>query len=243
MKFVATKMSVNPDTMSRLLVFSFAMLISVTTSAQTVKANQKQNRIKGNATVGYAVELEGKADATEDELIKFLKEYGKPRSTTDYVSVTSPVLGGNTYDGKTLYATVTGDDKKAQVWIGIDTAEWKAASEPALERIEKLAYQFGVWFYRSQVQKEIDESQRAFDATEKQKVRLTNQAKDLTIRAGENQQERAQLEKKLELNSLEKAVLEQKLLNNKKSQDSVSNAGLQIKKVLDAQKEKQKRIN
>jgi hypothetical protein len=229
--------------MNRLVIFSFAMLLSVAVCAQTIKVNSKPNRIKGNACAGFVADLDGKSGTVEDELIKFLKEYGKPRSTTDYVSVTSPLLGGNTYDGKTFFATVSGDDKKAQVWIGIDTTEWKALSSDALERIEKLTYQFGVWFYRNQAQKEIDESQRAFDATEKQKLRLTNQVKDLTVRLGDNQQERTHLEKQLEVNSLEKAVLLQKIENNKKSIDSVANAGLQIKKVLDAQKEKQKRIN
>ena len=149
----------------------------------------------------------------------------------------------STYEGKTLYGTVTGDDKKAQVWLGIDTAEWKTSSSAILERIEKLAYQFGVNFYRDQIQKEIDESQRAFEATEKQKVRLTNQVKDLNLRLSNNEQEKNHLEKSLEANSLEHAVLLQKLTNNKKSQDSVANAGVQIKKVLEAQKEKQKKVN
>ncbi len=209
--------------MNRLAIFSFAMLLSLSALAQTVKVNAKSNRIKGNACAGFSVDLDGKADDVENSLIKFLKDYGKPRSTTDYVSVTSPTLGGSLYDGKTLYATVTGDDKKAQVWLGIDTAEWKTSSSSVLERIEKMGYQFGVTFYKEQIQKEVDETQRAFDATEKQKVRLTNQVKDLTLRLSNNEQEKIHLEKSLEANSLEHAVILQKIENNKKSQDSVAN--------------------
>lgn len=229
--------------MNRLAIFSFAMLISLSAVAQTVKVNSKTNRIKGNACAGFAVDLDAKSTLAEDALVKFLKDYGKPRSTSDFVSVSAPTFGGSTYDGKTLYATVSGDDKKAQVWIGIDTAEWRSSSSASLERIEKMAYQFGVNFYRDQIQKEIDESQRAFDATEKQKLRLTNQSKDLNLQLSNNEQERVQLNKQLETNVFEKAVLQQKLLNNKKSQDSVANAGLQIKKVLDAQRERQKKVN
>jgi hypothetical protein len=238
-----TKMTLNHHTMTRLAIFSFAMFLSLSAFAQTVKVNAKSNRIKGNACAGFSADLDGKADDIENALAKFLKDYGKPRSTTDYVSVTGPTLGGSTYDGKTLYGTVTGDDKKAQVWLGIDTAEWKTSASTALERLEKMAYQFGVNFYKDQIQKEIDESQRAFDATEKQKVRLTNQVKDLNLRLSNNEQEKVHLEKSLEANSLEHAVLLQKLTNNKKSQDSVANAGMQIKKVLEAQKEKQKKVN
>jgi hypothetical protein len=138
---------------------------------------------------------------------------------------------------------VTGDDQKAQVWLGIDTAEWKTSSASVLERIEKIVYQFGVTFYQEQIQKEVDETQRAFDATEKQIVRLTNQVKDLTLRLSNNEQEKIHLEKSLEANSLEHAVILQKIENNKKSQDSVVNAGLQIKKMLDVKKEKQKKVN
>ena len=187
--------------------------------------------------------MDGKADDVENSLIKFLKDYGKPRATTDYVSVNGPTLGGSFYEGKTLYATVTGDDKRAQVWLGIDTAEWKTSSSSVTDRIEKMAYQFGVNFYKEQIQKEIDETQRAYDATEKQKLRLTNQVKDLNLRLSNNEQEKIHLEKSLEANSLEHAVILQKLENNKKSQDSVANAGLQIKKMLDAKKEKQKKVN
>lgn len=236
-------MNVKSQTMNRLAIFSFAMLISLSAVAQTVKVNSKSNRIKGNACAGFSLELDGKADDVENSLVKFLKEYGKPRSSTDYVSVTGPTLGGSFYDGKTLYATVTGDDKKAQVWLGVDTAEWKTSSVSALDRIEKMAYQFGVNFYKEQIQKEVDESQRAFDATEKQKTRLANQVKDLNLQLSNNEQEKVHLEKSLEANSLEHAVLLQKIANNKKSQDSVANAGMQIKKILDAKKEKQKKVN
>ena len=236
-------MNVKTQTMNRLLIFSFVVFFSFSALTQTVKVNSKSNRIKGNTCAGFLLELNGKADDIENSLVRFLKDYGKPRSTTDYISVSEPTLGGNTYEGKTLFGTVTGDDKQAQIWIGIDTVEWKTSSDPALGRIEKMAYQFGVTFYKDQIQKEIDESQRAFDATEKQKNRLANQNKDLTLRLGYNEQERVQLEKQLQSNSLEHAVLLQRIENNKKSQDSVANAGIQIKKVLEAQREKQKKVN
>jgi hypothetical protein len=239
-----TKMTLNPDTMKRLAVFSFALLITSFTWAQTIKVVKKDNRIKGNMALGYGFEIEGKSDDVEGALSKFLKEYGKPRSTSEYISVSAPTINGTVYDGNTLYATATGDNKKSQVWIGLDTTEWKARDFNAvLDKIEKMTYQFGVRFYRDGAQRDIDESQRAFEATEKQKVRITNQTKDLNIRLANNDQERIQLEKSLEANKLEKAVLLQKLENNRKSQDSVANAGSQIKKVMESQKERQKKIN
>jgi hypothetical protein len=233
----------NTSTINRLAIFSLAMGLSLSTYSQTIKVYAKNNRIKGIMSSGYAADLDGKAGDVEDLLTKFLKGYGKTRVTFDYVAVPGPTLGGKLYEGKTMYGTTTGDDLKTQVWIGIDTAEWRDNSSDALQRIEKLVYQFGVTYYRSLVQKEIDESQRAFDATEKQKLRLANENKNLNSRLTKNEADKIRLEKLLELNKLDHAVLLQKIVNNKKSQDSVSNAGLQILKVLEAKKEKQKKVN
>ena len=230
--------------MKRLVVFSFAILVSSFAGAQSVKTAKKENRVKGTQAIGYSIELNGQADEVENALNKFLKEYGKTRVSSSYITVLSPAIGGSVYEGNALYATVSGDDTKSQVWIGLDTTEWRGRDiERVMDRVEKLTYQFGVKFYRDGVQKEIDLSQQALDATEKQIVRLTNQNKDLNTRLLNNEQDKIRLEKSLELNKLDHAVLLQKIENNKNSQDSVANAGAQIKKVLEAQKEKQRKIN
>jgi predicted aspartyl protease len=237
-------MTLNPETMKRLAVFSFAFLLTSLLSAQTIKVTKKNNRIKDNLATGFALELNGKAEDVEDALPRFLKDYGKTRSTSDYVSVLSPALGDIVFEGNTLYATSEGTETKSIVWIGLDTVEWRDRDvKKVLGRVEKLVYQFGVKFYRDQIQKDIDESQQAFDATEKQQVRLTNQNKDLNLRLGNNEQERIHLEKAVEVNKLEKAVILQKIENNKKSQDSVFNAGVQIKKVLEMHKARQTKVN
>jgi len=44
-------------------------------------------------------------------------------------------------------------------------------------------------------------------------------------------------------NQLDHFVLLQKIENNKKSQDSVANAGVQIKKVVESHKERQRKVN
>ena len=229
--------------MNKLASFSLAIMLSLNAYSQTIKVNSKSNRVKGTLCLGFALDIDGKAKDVEDALAKFLKDYGKTRVSFDYVAVPSPTLGGTLYDGKTLYGTTTGDDAKAQTWMGIDTAEWKSNSSATLERIEKMVYQFGVKFYRDLIQKEIDESQQAFEATEKQKLRLVNENKNLNTRLANNEQDKIKLEKLLEINKLDHAVLLQKIENNKKAQDSVNTAGLQIKKVVEAKKERQRKVN
>jgi len=230
--------------MKPLIMFYLMMAMTGFSHAQTIAVVSENHRIKGSNAPGYSLELTGSMADAESSLPKFLKNFGKTRTNVDYTSVSNPFLGGITYEGKTLYATLKGNEKKCEVWIGMDTTEWRGEDiARILEKVKKVVYQFGVRFYFDLVQKEIDESQQAFDATEKQKARLVNQNKDLNIRLSNNEQERLHLQKSLENNELERMVIFQKLENNKKEQDSVANAGLQIKKVLDAQKEKQKRIN
>jgi hypothetical protein len=231
--------------MKRLPIFS--LIIAFATSAfaqQPIKVIKKGRDINTVPSLGRAIDLKGKASEVNESLGRFLKDIGKTRTTADYYWTVSPYLGGIAYNGNVLYSATNGDDTKAQVWVGIDTAGWRGTDfNKVMGAIEKMIYQFGVQFYREQIQKEIDQSQQAFEATEKQKLKLVNQSKDINQRVADNDQERAHLEKSLTTNKLEKAVLLQKLANNKKSQDSITNAGLQIKKVMDLQKEKQKKVN
>ena len=72
---------------------------------------------------------------------------------------------------------------------------------------------------------------------------MLNQNKDLSIKLSNNEQEKIQLDKTLETNKLENAVLKVKLDNNKKAQDSLANVGLQIKKVMETHRDRQRKIN
>ena len=231
--------------MKNVVMFCFVFSIASLSLAQpTITVIKKTHKIKATTANGFSVDLTGTIKEAENSLPKFLKNYGKTRTGFDFTTVSSPFMGGITYEDKTLYATADGDDKKVTVWMGIDTAEWRGEDiNSVLKKINKVVYEYGVHFYFDQAQKEIDESQQAFDATEKQKNRLVNQNKNLNLQLSNNEQEKIRLEKALEANALEKAVLLQKIENNNKAQDSVANAGVQIKKVLDAQKEKQKKIN
>lgn len=231
--------------MKRLTTLSFAMAVTIFSLAQQpLKVTKKENIVNEVKSYGRAIDMNGKAEDVNAFLGKYLKEIGKTRTTADYYWVASPLLSETAYDGNVLYAKTNGDDKKTQVWIGIDTAGWRGRSmDKVFAAIEKFTYQFGVRYYRDLVQKDIDQSQQALEATEKQKLKLVSQNKDLNSKVASNDKERARLEASLQNNKLEKAVLLQKLVNNKRSQDSVALVGVQVKKVMDAQVAKQKKIN
>lgn len=230
--------------MRALLISASILALSVGAMAQKIQTSKKENTIKGKAAIGYWVELEGKKEPVANDLGKYLKDFGRAKNLFDNLTLNNPSLGGTVYEGKTLYASAEGDEKKVNVWVGIDTSEWRGTDlNNVWPNIEKIVYQYAVRHYKGKSQNEMGQTQAALEAVERQKNRLQNQSKDLALKLSNNEQEKLHLEKSLEANAFEHAVLLQKIANNKKSQDSVAAAGLQIQKVLDGQKEKSKKIN
>lgn len=226
-------------------IFSFLLILVTGFSfSQKVTVEKASRTIKGGEASGYAAELNGSTEAVSQALNKFLKDYGKTRNAGGVITISSPVLGGMTYAENIAYASVKGDAVKASAWIGLNPAEWPGNdTEVLIDRIKDMVYQFGVKFYRDQIQVEIDQTQQALDATDRKLQRLVSQNKDLNTKLVSNEQELIKLEKAIVDNKNEHVVLLQKLDGNKLSQDSVTNAAVQIRKVLEAQKERKQKVN
>ena len=221
------------------------LLISGLATSQTVKVKTQQQRIKGENIDGYAVDMEGhKADVTSS-LTKYLKETGKIKFlSSDPLVITDPIFNGTVYPKKSIYAYTTESGNIVTVWLGIMASEWEQKDlTPINKQLQRMANEFGVRFNRERVQTQIDETQQALDAVDKQSIRFINQGKDLTTKLTSNELEKIKLTKALEANTLENAVLKVKIDNNKKAQDSIANAAVQIKKVKEVQLEKLRKIN
>ena len=232
--------------MNKFLVSALLMVTAIISHGQTVTVNKQKEKVKSESIDVYAITLEGKKEDISSSWNKYLRDVGKPKlMVTNPLTISDPIMNGKTYSGKVFYADIKkNNETSSTVWAGINPTEWSESEVEDVNRgLEKLVYQFGVTFYRQKVQKQIDESQQALEAVEKQKQRTLSQNKDLTLKLSNNEQEKIQLEKSLEANKLENAALKIKLENNKKAQDSLANVGVQIKKVMDSHKEKQRKIN
>lgn len=222
-------------------LFCFPLFI---VNAQTVAVSKQQERVKGDNADGYALEIDGAREDVSPAWNKYLKEIGKLRSSEDMISITEPVIGGTAYAKGMVYATTTGSEKKSKVWIGLKESEWTVNDiQIVYKELEAITYRFGVKFYRDKIQLQINEVQQASDAVDRQSLRLLNQSKDLALKLSNNEREKIRLEKAIEANRLEHEVMLLKIVNNKKSQDSVANAGVQIKKVGEMNKERQRKVN
>ena len=230
--------------MMKKLTLILALGLTSVAYSQKVAVNKKSEKVKGETAEGFSTELEGKKETVATAWNKFLKDLGKVKAGADYQFVENPALGGTVYNTGIVYFNTRGNAEKSTAWLGIKGAEWTVNDIKIVEnQLEKLAYQFGVKYYRDKIQAQIDEGQQALDAVVRQQQRLTTQSRDLTIKLGNNEQEKIQLEKSIEVNKLEHLVTLQRIVDNKKSQDSVAVVGEQIKKVIEMHKERQRKVN
>jgi predicted RNase H-like nuclease (RuvC/YqgF family) len=230
--------------MNKFLFFNLFLFISSLAQGQTITVNKQNEKVKGETIEVFALSLEGKKEDIKSAWIKYLKEMGKLKLLGRPMTVSEPVISGTPFSKGIVYAGTNEGDKTSTVWMGINSKEWDDKDITYANReLQKMISQFGIKFYRDQVQVQINETQQALDAVAKQQQRLLNQNKDLTIKLGNNDQEKIQLEKSLEANKLENAALKIRLENNKKAQDSLVNSNDQIKKIMELHKEKQRKIN
>lgn len=219
--------------------------ICATASAQTISVKKQTEKVKGDKLEGYATEVEGKYADVNSQWTKFIKEIGRMKLfSSDPVVITEPNFNGSVYPKGIIYAHIFENGNTCRVWLGIQPTEWEEKDVViANKQLEKLINQFGVQFQRFKVQTQIDETLEATAAVEKQKQKLLNQAKDLTLQLTNNEQEKLHLEKSIQNNKLENEALKIKIEKNKKAQDSLANVGEQIKKMTITHQEKMRKIN
>jgi hypothetical protein len=218
--------------MNKFSVFGISMLLSLGVAGQTVSVKTQDEAIDG-----------AKVDNVQVAWVKFLRDYGKVRQG-DHITVLDPVINGLTFAKHTIHANATEKGDNTIVWLGIKPGDWESSDVSRINHeLEKMVKQFGLKYYRDKIQVQIDEAQQATDAVEKQKLRMLNQGKDLANSLINNGKQKVDLEKAIEANKLEKMVLEVKIANNKKAQDSLLHAGEQIQKMKVVHQERQAKVN
>jgi hypothetical protein len=223
----------------------FALILFIAVSfpmlAQSVKVSKETARIKGESVEGYAVELEGTPEDITVAYTKYIRSFAKLKMGANPITTSEVVIKGASYKSP-IYALVKEKDARGVAWIGLKESEWNDDAEKVSKEFERILYNFGVKYYRDKIQAQIDESVRALQAVEKQQQRLVTENKNLNTRLENNEKEKVQLEKSLDVNKLENLNLLTKIEQNKKSQDSVTVAAEQIKKIVEMHKERQKKV-
>lgn len=219
--------------------FFFLACVPIFCAAQNIELKQQSENIDGHNAYGFRVDLPATDEEVRSSLVRFMKAYGKTKTSSEFIAVSDAILEGNKITG-TLYATTTESGKGSIAWIGVAST---AGEESAFDHdLKKLTYNFAVTFQREQIQLQIDESLRALQAVERQHSRLQNQHKDLTNKVEGNKKEKISLEKALFENKNELENLTRKLATNAYAQDSVAKATEQIRKIVEMHRERQRKV-
>ena len=226
----------------KFFILLLPFFIAAHTEAQTVKVKKEKSTVKGESLDGYSVELQGTLSEVSASFMRFLKTIGKVKQG-DFLLVSEPNINGLPLSHP-LYGVSTQNGKTATAWLGYNSSNWQKEELDKLNKeLEKVMKDFGVKFYRDQIQAQIDESLRASQAVEKQQQRLLNENKSLSSKLEDNKRKKVQLEKSIANNKVENTTIIRKLELNKKAQDSVAVAAEQIKKVVEMHKERQRKVN
>lgn len=210
--------------------------------SQTVKVKKEESRIKGENVEGFAVDLDGKAEDVGISFNKYLKSLGKTRLNDGTYVLSESTINGTGYKNP-IYGVVKEKGGKTVAWLGIKKTEWPEGADKISKELETLIREFGVKYHKDVIQLQIDESIRALNAVEKQQTRLTTQGRDLNLKIEDNKREKIQLEKSIENNKLEYETLLKKIAKNKHDTDSMVVVNEQVKKVVEVNREKQKKVN
>jgi hypothetical protein len=228
------------NTIKKFFALSIFMLAGVLAYAQKVTVSGNTERVNGKNYEGYSTELTGSLEEVNSSLTKYLKTFGKVKNTGNQAQVSEVQINLTKY-ANPFFASSKAKGDKVIVWMGVSDESDSAKS--IRNQLEKLVYNFGVKFYKDKIQADVDESLRAQNAAEKQQQRLTLEGKNLISRQEMNAKERLRLEKALTNNRLDSAKFVTAIVRNKNSQDSLAIATEQIKKMVEAHKERQRRVN
>lgn len=226
------------------LIVLLTLFGALQVTAQKVTVTKKGERIKGETADGYGTTLEGKKEEIASAWSKYVRTLGKVKSGSGYDFVEGPAMGGTVYTSGIVYAKNDGGAESSTVWLGIRPDEWTVNDIKIVEEtVEKLVYQFGIKFYKDKIQAQIDEAQKALNIVVRKQQQLSTENKNLNSKLTFNEQQKIQLEKSLEANKLEHLVLEQKIVNNLKAQDSVSATTVPIKRAIEMHQERLRKVN
>lgn len=227
-------------TVKKFFALGILMLAGVLAHAQKVTVNKNSDRINGKNCDGYSTELTGSLEEVNTSLVKYLKTIGKVKATGNQFQVSEAQVNLTRYPAP-FFSSTKAKGENVAVWMGVEKAA--DSVKDIQNELEKLVYNFGVKFYKDKIQADVDESLRAQIAAEKKQQRLALESKNLASRLDMNQKEKLRLEKALVNNRLDSAKFVTAITKNKISQDSLVIATDQIKKMVEAHKERQRKVN
>ncbi|MDN4165889.1 hypothetical protein QWY31_10270 [Cytophagales bacterium LB-30] len=217
----------------------FSGLAASEAQAQKVSVQPDQQRVAEKKLQGYSVTLEAKKDKVEPVLLSYLKDKGRVENKKTYLHLREHSFGNLLAVPQSLYAQASSKGLQTVVFFGIDSSAIDPANwELARKELERYTYDFGITYYRDEVQKQINEAERATEYTSKNYQKLINEGNSLSKQLENAKAEKEKLEKALIANVALQEELANKQIINKAAQDSTYVDLEKMKTVLEMHKKK-----
>ncbi len=226
----------------RIICFSLLLchFFVLSTSAQTIKVYEKEDKIEKMQRKGYAVLILLEESFVDKAWSKKVKEYGKVDNSGNEYIVHEAVMPNFSTTPVKFYSKVTEKTKQGtEVWIGIDLGtEFVTKKHPKSEEAEKLLYQFAVETYQADIQNQIEEAEKTLSKTTKEYERTV--AGELRVRnkMQKNKEQKADLLEKIKQNRLDSVQLVKDLEMNKLEQKQDSLEVVKLRKAVEVVKAK-----
>ncbi|GCC50860.1 hypothetical protein SanaruYs_10790 [Chryseotalea sanaruensis] len=203
---------------------------------------QEKQKIKNDNIYSFATTLDASVEDVNGALLKFLKNYGKPKQQDEAIVLAECIVNGKAFS-KALYGNTRQAGAATYAWIGVNLNEWAADSAMVVGRLEAMVKEFGVNFYRDKIQVQIDEAQRAVDIVSRQQQRTLNEQQSIQQKIESNKKEYQQLLKAIQKNRSDSVALVLRLNKNTASTDSLRTVADKVKQAVVFQKERQGKVN
>lgn len=228
--------------MKKFLSLALLVFIIMPVTGQEVEVSEYSAKVLDVRHPGFRTKITGEAGEVEAFLKKELRQLGKLRERNTYFQVSDVTLNGNYFEDRMFYAQLGINENAQTFWIGADTTGLGANSEKVLEDLRAYTYDFAINFYKDQVQKEIDESEKAEQYMEKQFNRLNKDSVSLQNKLIANERELIRLQEAIEANKKEHEDLLQSIETNKNDLSEAETNLKGIRKTLSLQRRKKDAI-
>lgn len=199
--------------------------------AQT-EIKPKTNKIKTKKVEGFELILTEDIDLVADSWTNYLKSLGKYKNWLLHQSISELSID---FSGEVLYALSDKNSDHIALWLGAQDI-----AEPTEDDYGSLFLNFEIQLRKDRVQNEIDETQRAVDFVQKRQNKVTREIETLESKKSYNEKELLRLQRLIEENKVEYAVIKTQIENKIAEQDSLVIAVEKAKGVLEVKKEKLK---
>lgn len=214
--------------------------LGVCALAQKVSVHPQKEKILENKVTGYKSTINGSPEDIIYQWTKKLRSLGKYRQRGTYATIINFSIGKQLFEDSTIYANTQSDETSVTVWLGSPVTDTENYSVD--EFLKSSVYDFVVAYYRSVVQKQIDEAERAVSITNRRHQRLVKDSVVYSAKLISTKNKIIRLEHLVEKNKLETKVLEERLFVNQNARDSVLLEIGKMKQIVEQHKKRKNAI-